>query len=654
MPSSDEKLGERPRVLVTGAAGFIGSSLVDELLAREYEVIGVDNFLGNYPRDVKLSYLNAALAHAGFTFRELDLAEDELDELVAGVDAVFHLAARPGVRESWGRHYEEYLTHNVLATQRLLEALRARPEVPLVFASSSSVYGDATRLPVSEDATPTPVSPYGATKLAAEDLVHLYVGSYGLKATILRYFTVYGPRQRPDMAIYKFIRAILAGEAIALYGGGEERRDFTYVGEAVKATADVLARGITSGTYNVASGKTVSLLELTAALEKVLGKKAKVAREPHQRGDVRATHADITALRKAIAYEPATPLEEGLAAQAAWMTDRPAASAAGVRPRVRRRAVYAAKLSAVIVNYNAGHVIHKCIESCWKNPPADGEMEIIVVDNASADGSAQSLAVRDDIILIRNRQNLGYAAANNQGLACARGEYFILLNPDVEVGPGIFDALINFLDENPEAGIVGPALVEPTGRLQESYRRFPNLLHLLGSRRSPIYRLWPRNPISRQGFYRDLELGGPVRVDFIAGAAMMFKRELVELIGPMDAKYFLYVEDADFSRRARDAGHYTYLLPNLTVLHHRGESAALHPYRIVFIHHISMMRYLRTHQPLQFALYLLLLPAVGVHILFELAYAWRGTRRRKKQLAARQKDAGGSAAEKLEEISPAA
>ncbi|HUV87667.1 MAG TPA: glycosyltransferase, partial [bacterium] len=413
--------------------------------------------------------------------------------------------------------------------------------------------------------------------------------------------------------------------------------DFTYVGDAVKATAEVLARGLTSGTYNVASGKTVSLAELTASIEKVLGKKADVTRAPHQRGDVRATHGDITALGKEIGYDPATTLEEGLAAQAAWMEkealrETPATAAA-------RRPVRPPKLSVIIVNYNAGHVIHEAIDSCWRNPPADGELEIIVVDNASSDGSAQALAARDDIVFIRNRQNLGYAAANNQGLAAARGDYFMLLNPDVEVSPGVFDKLVDFLDENPDAGIVGPALVSPAGRLQESYRRFPNLLHLVGSRRSLIYRFWPRNPFSRQGFYGNLELDGPVKVDFIAGAAMMFKRELVDFIGPLDPEYFMYVEDADFSRRARDAGYYTYLLPNLAVLHLWGESAALHPYRIVFIHHISMMRYLRMHQPLQFALYILLLPLVGVHLLFELLYAWRATRRRKKQLAA-EREAG--------------
>ena len=639
MPQRNDNSSSPRRVLVTGAAGFIGSSLADELLARGYEVLGVDNFLGNYGREIKWANLSAARQHPSFAFRELDLAEDDLDELVAGVDAAFHLAARPGVRDSWGRHYGEYLTHNVLATQRLLEALRLRAEIPLVFASSSSIYGDAPRLPIAEDTTPAPVSPYGATKLAAEDLVHLYVKSYGLRAVVLRYFTVYGPRQRPDMAIHKFIRAILAGDAITLYGGDDERRDFTYVGDVVKATADVLEKGVREGTYNVASSRTVTLAELTAALEEVLGRKANVSRAPHQRGDVRATHGDVAALKRAIGYAPSTTLADGLAAQAAWMTGGTAAKAAPARAARPRRKPPTTALSVIIVNYNAGRLIPKCIDSCWKNAPADGEMEVLVVDNASTDGSAEALAVRDDIIFIRNRQNFGYAAANNQGIARAGGDYLLLLNPDVEVGPGVFDELMAFLDENPDAGIAGPALVNPSGRLQESYRRFPNLLHLLGNRRSIIYRLWPRNPFSRQGFYLDLELGGAVKVDFLAGAAMMFKRELVDLIGPLDPKYFMYVEDADFSRRARDAGSYTYLLPQLTVLHHWGESAARHPYRIVLIHHISMMRYFRMHQPLQFAVYLLLLPAVGVHMLFELAYAWRATRRRKKRLAAENRAA---------------
>ena len=210
-PDENENVSPRRRVLVTGAAGFIGSNLVDELLARGAEVVGVDNFLGNYGRAVKEANLRTAQENRAFHFRELDLARDDLDELVAGTDAVFHLAARPGVRDSWGAHYQDYLTHNVLATQRLLEALRPYAAKPLVLASSSSVYGDVPNLPVREDATPAPVSPYGATKLAAEDLVHLYVKSYSLTAVILRYFTVFGPRQRPDMAIHNFTRAILPG-----------------------------------------------------------------------------------------------------------------------------------------------------------------------------------------------------------------------------------------------------------------------------------------------------------------------------------------------------------------------------------------------------------------------------------------------------------
>jgi nucleoside-diphosphate-sugar epimerase/GT2 family glycosyltransferase len=631
------------RLLVTGAAGFIGSNLVDELLGRGYDVVGVDNFLGNYPREAKQAHLASALANPAFDFRELDLAEDDLESLVDGVQAVFHLAARPGVRDSWGQHYQEYLTHNVLGTQRLLEALRGRDDCPFILASSSSVYGDAEQLPVTEEATPTPVSPYGATKLAAEDLVHLYVKSYGLRAVLLRYFTVYGPRQRPDMAIHKFVRAIQAGAPLTLFGDGRERRDFTYVGDVVRATAEVLAQGVAGGTYNVASGRTITLAELTASLEEALGRKAEVVYAPHQRGDVRTTHGDITALREAIAYEPQTPLAEGLAAQIAEMErEGPPASAASPRPR-RRRAVCAPTLSVVIVNYNSRHVIHDALESCWRHAPSTGELEIIVVDNASVDGSAQDLAARDDIIFIRNRHNLGYAAANNQGLARARGEFLLLLNPDVVVRPGLFDELMNFLEETPDAGPAGPALVSPTGRLQESYRRFPNLWHLLGSRRSLLYRLWPRNPFSRRGFYLDLELDRPVKVDFLAGAALMFKRELVENIGPLDPDYFMYVEDADFSRRARDAGYYTYLLPYLTAMHHWGESAARHPYRIVFIHHLSMMRYLRKHQPLQFAVYLLALPAVSVHMLLELAYAWRQTRRRKRRLAAAAEGASDAA-----------
>jgi len=613
-------------VLVTGAAGFIGSTLVDELLARGYEVVGVDNFLGNYGRALKEANLARARDHAAFSFHELDLSRDDLADLVGDVAAVFHLAARPGVRDSWGRHYQEYLSHNVLATQRLLEALRARPHVPIILASSSSVYGDVARLPVAEDAVPAPVSPYGASKLAAEDLFHLYAKSYGLSGAVLRFFTVYGPRQRPDMAIYKFIAAMQADEPIKLFGD-DERRDFTFVGDVVRACADVLAHGAFGRTFNVAAGTTVAVAAVIGELEKLLGKKARILRAPHQRGDVRATHGDIAALAQAIGYAPKTPLAEGLAAQIAWMTEAPVAPRLRASGRRGPRA-YAPRLSVIIVNYNAGHVIDKCLSACWEFAPAEGEMEIIVVDNASADGSAETLAMREDIVFVRNRRNEGYAAANNQGLAKARGEYLFLLNPDVIVTPGLCEGMMNFLDETADAGVVGPALLSPNGRVQESFRRFPNIFNLIGNRRSLLYRWWPRNPFSRRGFYLDIDLGRPARVDFVAGAAMMLKRALVDLIGPMDAKYFMYVEDADFCRRARDAGFYTYLLPHLSALHYWGESSSRHPYRIAFIHHISMMRYFRRHEPLQFVIYLLLLPLVGVHIIFELLYARRARKRR--------------------------
>jgi len=622
------------RVLVTGAAGFIGSHLTDALLARGYDVIGVDNFLGNYERVVKEANLAPALESPRFVFRELDLSQAPLEPLVDEADAIYHLAARPGVRDSWGEHYQEYLTHNVLATQRLLEALRARPQTPFILASSSSIYGDNPKLPVTEKAVPAPVSPYGASKLAAEDLAHLYALSYGLDPTILRFFTVYGPRQRPDMAIHKFIRAVAAGRTITLYGDDRDRRDFTFVADIVAAALAILEHGVRGGVFNVASGRTVPLADVVAMVERAVGKKAVTERAPHQRGDVRATHGDIAALKRAVGYEPATPLEEGIAAEAAWLLGTPPAVAAvGRAAPVLGPPRRHPKLSVIIVNYNAGHVISNCLGSCWFNPPREGGMEVIVVDNASDDGSTETLAVRDDIIFLRNRQNVGYAAANNQGVAVSRGEYLLLLNPDVEVGPGLFDALIAFLDETPDAAVVAPALVSPNGRLQESFRRFPNLFHLLGNRRSLIYRWWPHNPFSRRGFYLDLPMDRPARVDFVAGAVMMFKRTLVDLIGPMDRKYFMYVEDADFCRRARDAGLFTYFLPNLTALHHWGESSSRHPYRMVFIHHISMMRYFRRHQPLQYAVYLLLLPLVGVHMLFELVQASSRARARRERIA---------------------
>ncbi len=305
-----------PHALVTGAAGFIGSHLVERLLAEGARVTGVDAFTPYY--DASLKRRNAAaLAHPRFRLLELDLGAADLGALPEA-DVVFHLAAQPGVRASWGAEFAAYAHHNVLATQRLLERYRASRLQRFVYASSSSVYGDAERYPTAEDLLPRPFSPYGVTKLAGEHLALLYGRNFGLPVVGLRYFTVYGPRQRPDMAFHRFCRAMLRGEPIAVYGDGTQSRDFTFVADAVEATIRAWRREEARGVYNVGGGSQVEVREAIAALGRALGLKAQVRFEPRPPGDPPRTRADATRLRADLGFAPATGIEQGLAAEAAW------------------------------------------------------------------------------------------------------------------------------------------------------------------------------------------------------------------------------------------------------------------------------------------------------------------------------------------------
>jgi UDP-glucuronate 4-epimerase len=310
------------RILVTGAAGFIGSHLCERLCADGYEVVGVDCFLDNYPRAFKEANLERLLDCGLFSFVEGDLSRMGLKSSLESVTGVFHFAARPGVRESWGSHFDEYLSNNVLAAQKLLEALKEQPDVFVLYASSSSVYGDAEDLPVSEKTPPRPVSPYGATKLAGEDLVNLYRRAYDTNAAIVRLFSVYGPRQRPDMAVHKFLTAVAGGEPLKVFGGGSSGRDYTYVDSAVDACVKIFERRLGGEVFNVASGNVTTLNGLIGVVESVLGKKARVERLPAQLGDVRVTHADISRLRAAIGYNVDIDISEGIAKQAAFLRER--------------------------------------------------------------------------------------------------------------------------------------------------------------------------------------------------------------------------------------------------------------------------------------------------------------------------------------------
>ncbi len=303
--------------LVTGAAGFIGSHLTERLLRDGVRVTGVDCFTDYYAPALKRRNIAAALEHPSFQLLEIDLGTADLAALPE-VDVVFHQAAQPGVRASWGAEFSVYTSHNVLATQRLLERYRGHALERFVYASSSSIYGDAERYPTDESLMPKPFSPYGVSKLAGEHLVNLYGRNFGLATAALRYFTVYGPRQRPDMAFHRFCRSMLRGEPIAVYGDGRQSRDFTFIDDCIEANVRAWKRAAPQGVYNVGGGSQVEVLEAIQMLENHLGTKAIVRLEPRPPGDPMRTRADATRIRADLDFVPATPIDQGLAAEAAW------------------------------------------------------------------------------------------------------------------------------------------------------------------------------------------------------------------------------------------------------------------------------------------------------------------------------------------------
>ena len=303
--------------LVTGAAGFIGSHLTDRLLGDGVRVTGVDCFTDYYDPALKRANLAGALAHPRFELLELDLGAADLGAL-PDVQVVFHQAAQAGVRASWGVDFATYTHHNVLATQRLLERYRGAPLDRFVYASSSSVYGDAERYPTDEGMLPRPFSPYGVTKLAGEHLTLLYGRNFGLPVAALRYFTVYGPRQRPDMGFHRFCRAMLEGKALTVYGDGRQSRDFTYVADAIDANVAAWKKSREQAVYNVGGGSQVELLEAIRILQEALGVKAELQFRPLPPGDPLRTRADATRIQADLGLVPSTPIERGLAAEALW------------------------------------------------------------------------------------------------------------------------------------------------------------------------------------------------------------------------------------------------------------------------------------------------------------------------------------------------
>ncbi len=307
------------RCLVTGAAGFIGSHLCNRLLQDGFSVTAVDCFTDYYARELKEANLAPLMGKKGFTFIPEDLNHIDLPGLLDGVDGVFHLAAQAGVRASWGKSFSVYTQNNIEATQRLLEAAKGTDIRKFVYASSSSVYGACPELPMRETSPTRPFSPYGVSKLAAEHLCMLYSTNFGVPTVSLRFFTVYGPGQRPDMAFHKFFRAIRLGSPITVFGDGLQTRDFTYIDDIVDANLAALTRGRTGEVYNVGGGHRRVLKELFPLFEEISGQKVRVQWDKTQKGDVPHTSADIEKAARDLAYAPRTPLEAGLKKEWDWV-----------------------------------------------------------------------------------------------------------------------------------------------------------------------------------------------------------------------------------------------------------------------------------------------------------------------------------------------
>lgn len=310
----------KKKIIVTGGCGFIGSHLCEALLALGHEVTVLDNFTDYYPRRFKESNIGELKKKKNFSLVEEDLMDIDLNHHIRGTDVVFHLAAQPGVRTSWGSFFEVYLKNNVLATQRLLETLKKEGVSRLVYASSSSVYGNAEQLVTDENSPTKPVSPYGVTKLAGENLCNLYHKNWRIPVVSLRFFTVYGPRQRPDMGFHRFIKSAIEGSEIVVYGDGYQSRDFTYVADAVQACIAAMDEEITAGSiFNVGGGTQATVRETIEMIAKLTDPDLKIRFSKFEAGDVMHTSADCSKAREFLKFDPKMNLYEGLRKEVEWL-----------------------------------------------------------------------------------------------------------------------------------------------------------------------------------------------------------------------------------------------------------------------------------------------------------------------------------------------
>ncbi|MCD4653387.1 GDP-mannose 4,6-dehydratase, partial [bacterium] len=307
-------------LIITGVAGFIGSHLAEKALSEGHDVTGIDCFTNYYPRKFKENNLSNLLTNNNFKFVNGNIIEMDLLEQFAGKDIIYHLAAQAGVRASWGDHFKIYSDYNVLGTQRVLEAARKTCVGRVVYASSSSVYGDVDEFPMKESTTPRPVSPYGVSKLAGEHLCALYNTNFGLSTVSLRFFTVYGPRQRPDMAFHKFIKTSILDETLEIYGSGEQTRDFTFVSDAVDATySAAFAKNVSGEVFNIGGGCRISVNKVLEMMGSLLGKPLSSKRINNQKGDVRHTAADTSKAADLLGFSPKISLRDGLAREIEWL-----------------------------------------------------------------------------------------------------------------------------------------------------------------------------------------------------------------------------------------------------------------------------------------------------------------------------------------------
>jgi UDP-glucuronate 4-epimerase len=309
------------RVLVTGCAGFLGSHLCERLVGDGCDVVGVDCFTPYYPRSAKERNIERLRDEPSFSLLELDLAGAPLDDLLDGVDVVFHLAAQPGVRGSFGSSFNVYLRNNVLATQRLLEHSIRTPITAFVFASSSSVYGDAAAYPTGELCDRRPVSPYGMTKLATEELASVYRRCFGVPTVGLRYFTAYGPRQRPDMAFTRFLKCAISGAPLTINGDGRQVRDFTFVDDVVEGTVAAARRGRPGAVYNIGGARPVELIDAIGWIAALIGRPLELECRPAPVGEAWRTGCDGGLALEELGFEARTALRDGLAAQLEWLLD---------------------------------------------------------------------------------------------------------------------------------------------------------------------------------------------------------------------------------------------------------------------------------------------------------------------------------------------